>query len=351
MPHIPELIPKHHQFRILFGQKPLTRFKDYRNSIKVDLIKHDDKEEMMKGTYDFVKATWSEDGMESSRASHEEMEHALDQMFGGKALGLGLETINFIFRISGITRIDTHQIVRQRIGVTFSQQCTGDRFLSHNDALVEECIAQDPMLLQGFIDATLATKMSYAQMNDSFKVSIQAARTITPHNLETFIFMKIDLSTLLFFYKKRIDDGSQTWEINEIARKMQEAVCAVFPEMESIFAKMKGSFDFQKKASADRTNLLSTNLYIPKDDEFDYHHRDFLYPMKKEQMNFTNTPIKDLFYWGTTQVTEDQFNAIKTLYDKHDADVKANHYSNEEIKERAEAINEHFTQFLAAYNS
>ena len=42
MPHIETLEPKKQEFDILFGQKPLTRFKDYRKSIKVDLIKSDD---------------------------------------------------------------------------------------------------------------------------------------------------------------------------------------------------------------------------------------------------------------------------------------------------------------------
>ena len=33
MSHIETLEPKHHSFRILFGQIPLTKFKDYRKSI------------------------------------------------------------------------------------------------------------------------------------------------------------------------------------------------------------------------------------------------------------------------------------------------------------------------------
>ena len=126
--HDPNLIPKKHEFGILFGQKPLTKFKDYRKSIKVDLIKYDDREQMLKGTYDFAKATWSVDGRESDDATEEEMKDALAQMIGGKALGLGLETINLMFRMSGINRIDTHQIVRQRIGVTFSQMCSGGSY-------------------------------------------------------------------------------------------------------------------------------------------------------------------------------------------------------------------------------
>jgi len=331
--HNPNLIPKKHPMNILFGQRPLTKFKDYRKSIKVDLIESEAPDKIMKRLYDFVKATWSEDGRDSERARPGEMVNALQQMLSGKALGLGLETINFTFRISGISRIDTHQIVRQRIGVTFSQQCSGDRFLNHNDILVEESIAQDSEILQSFIVSSLNCKNTYAELNDSQKVSIQAARAILPHNLETFIFMNTNLLTLLFFHQKRIDDGSQTWQINEIAQQMADRVSEIYPELKEVFEKNKTKFKFQKEAGADRNNLFSTSLYIPKFDEFEYHLRDFLYPQTKIEMNYTNTPINPVFYWGTEQITEQKFNKVKVGYSEIDNIVKQNHFSNEEILE------------------
>lgn len=332
MPHKPELSPKKHAFRVLFGQKPLTKFTDYRRSIRVDLLSPEPKEAMMNRIYDFVKATWSEDGKESSRATKDQMKDALNQMLSGKALGLGLETINFTFRISGISRIDTHQIVRQRIGVTFSQQCTGDRMMHHNDVLVEESINNNPKAIAGFMNATLAAKNSYADMIDTGDISIQAARSILPHNLSTFIFMNTNLMTLLFFHQKRIDDGSQTWQINEIAQQMADRVCEVYPELKDVFERNKKKFKFQKEASADRKNSFSTGLYVPKDDEFDYHDRDFLYPKKKNEMHFTGTPIEDTYYWGVTKITKDQYETVKLSYGGLDAKIHDLQPSNEEMK-------------------
>jgi len=329
MPHNPNLEPKHHAFRVLFGQKPLTKFKDYRKAIKVELLSPEPKEAMMKRIYDFVKATWSEDGRESERATKEEMVDAMNQMLSGKALGLGLETINFTFRISGITRVDTHQIVRQRIGVTFSQQCTGDRMMHHNDILTEECIAGSSSI-NDFIEATLCNKVTYADMIDR-GISIQAARTILPHNLETFIFMNTNLMTLMFFHQKRIDDGSQTWQINEIAQQMADVVCEAYPELKEVFEKNKKRFKFQKEASADRKNLFSTGLYVPKDDEFEYHERDFLYAKKKEEMHFTNTPISTKYFWGLTEVTAEEYNLIQNLYLANNKRVHEEQPSNLDI--------------------
>ena len=341
MPNNPKLEPKHHSFRLLFGQRPLTKFTDYRRSIKVDLIKYDDPETMLDGTFNFVKATWSEDGRESERASKPEKKEALKQMLSGKALGLGLETVNFMFRISGISRIDTHQIVRQRIGVTFSQQCTGDRMLHHNTALVEECIAQDDKTLDSFIKSTIMSKQTYADMIDR-GISIQAARSILPHNLSTFIFMNVNLMTLLFFYSKRIDDGSQTWQINEISRQMEAEVCKIYPDLQEVFDKHKTSFKFQAKAGADMKNTFSTSLYKPKVDEYDYNLRDFLYDKTKEEMHFTDLPIEDTFYWGDKQVSKVKFNEVKKAYEELDQQVSENHWSNDEIKLKAITItNQH----------
>lgn len=338
MSHVETLEPKHHVFRILFGQRPLTKFKDYRKNIKVDLVKHDDREQMLKATYGFARASWSEDGLDAERATREQMLDAIQQMLAGKALGLGLETMNFMFRISGITRIDTHQIVRQRIGVTFSQQCTGDRFINHSDVLVEESIVPHEKFLDNFIKATIASKMSYAEMNDSLDVSIQAARGILPHNFETFIYMNLNLMTFLFFHQKRIEDGSQTWQINEIAQQMADRICDVFPELKDVFEKNKTKFKFQKEASADRKNSFSTSLYLPKVDEFDYNNRDYLYPYTKSEMHFTNTPIEDRYFWGWDEVSKDEFEKIKTQYETMDTDVKKNHYTNEEILKLGQEI-------------
>lgn len=346
MPHVESLDPKKHAFANRLGQKPLTKFKDYKQSIKVKLIKHDDPVQMMKGTYKFVKATWADSPSDNDVATEDQMKDALQQMLSGKALGLGLETVNLMFEISGITHIDAQQITRQRIGVTFSAQCTGDRFLTHNDILVEESINQDPVLLDGFVKSTLATKKSYSDMVDSLKVSIQAARSILPRNIETFYYMNTNLMTLLFFHQKRIDDGSQTWQMNEISQQMADEVCRVFPDLASVFEKNKSKFKFQKEASADRKNSFSTGLYVPKVDEFDYHVRDFLYPMKKEEMHFTGTPIDNMYFWGDHQISGNVYDSIKSRYNRLDKENHEGNFTNEEILERADRVNQEITQLL-----
>lgn len=332
MPHNKKLTPKPHAFPRLFGQTPLTIVKDYSKSIKVDLVKHDDPIAMIDGTYDFVKATWSEDGRESERASYEEKLETLEQMLSGKSLSLGLETVQFVFRISGITRIDTHQIVRQRIGVTFSQQCSGDQFWNHHNVLVEPSILAHPLYADPFIHQALGNKMLYQQMLDTEEISVQAARSILPHCLDTFVFMKVDLATLLFFYQKRIDDGSQTWQMNEISRQMATEVSKVFPALEKVFEKHKTKFKFQKEASKDRKNSLSTGLYLPNPDEFEYHERDFLYNKTKNEMHFPEgLEFEDKYYFGYGEVTKETYEEIQLKFKGIDILANKEHWDNYKI--------------------
>lgn len=336
--HNPDLIPKRKAFANRIGQIPLTRFKDYRSSIKVTLKNPEPVDSMMNRIYSFVKATWADTPEELENATVEQKEDALNQMLSGKALGLGLETVNLTFMISGISHIDAQQITRQRIGVTFSAQCTGDRFLNHNDILVEEAIANNSEALDLFIDSSLRCKNTYAYMCDH-GISIQTARSILPRNIETFYNMNTNLSTLLFFHQKRIENESQTWQLNVIAQQMADEVCKAYPQLKEVFEKNKSKFKFQKDASADRKNTFSTSLYLPKEDNFEYNNRDFLYDKTKAEMHFTETPIRDRYYWGNEEVFKEKYDHIKDMYLKFSYQVDSSHLSNDEILQEAKVLN------------
>lgn len=334
MPQNLELTPKNHPYEILLGQRPLSKFTNYEKAIKVDLIDHSDPVKSRHGLYNFVKATWSDDGFESTRASEEEIDYSIGEMLAGRSLGLGLEKIHFTFRVRGITRIDTHQIVRQRVGVTFSQQCSGDRFWHHQNILVEPSITTDFKVYEDWIKTTLSCKNTYASSIDSGRVSIQAARSILPHNIETFIFMEINLMTLLFFHHKRINDGSQTWQINVIADQMANLAIEKFPQLAEAFEKNKTKFKLQEETSKSRTNMFSSALYPPVPDNFDWHPRDFLYPKIKNEMHKVrdhSIDFADRFFFGVEEITETEYDFARAAYNVLDRFIHQNHFSNDKI--------------------
>lgn len=338
--HNPELIPKLHPYKLRFGQLPLTLFRDYRSAIKVELLNPEPKEQMMQRLYRFVRATWEDSVDDNLNPTKEQMEDGLNAMLSGQALGLGLEATQLTFAISGITRIDLQQIVRQRVGVVFSVQATGDRDLRHGSILVEESIAQDSTLLDNYTDSVLSCKNSYSKMVDSQIVSIQTARLVLPETREMHMYMNTNLSTFLFFYQKRIDDSSQTWQMNEIVRKMAEEVCKVYPELTNVIEKSKKKFTFSKDSESDRKNTFATALYIPKIDSYEYNDRDYLYNETKEAFNWTDTPIENTYYWGTSKITKTQYDSIASLYSQSSLTADETHLTNEEILQMNKTENE-----------
>lgn len=331
MSHKEQLAPKKHPYKMRFGQKSLTHFKDYRKSIRIRLVEPESKETMMKRLYQFVRTTWEDDVNDNANPTEKQMQEGLEAMLSGQALGLGLEATQLTFEISGITRVDLQQIVRQRVGVTFSVQCTGDRDIRHNPILIEESITQDSDLLDSIVHSTLETKKTYSKLMDSFKVSIQGARLALPESREMHMRMHTNLSTFLFFHQKRIDDSSQTWQMNEIVRKMAEEICKVYPEMETVIKKNSKKFTMAKDAESNRASTFATALYLPKEDTYDYHGRDYLYGKTKEEFNFTNTPIEDTYYWDDRDVSKLEYDAIKKKYDNNDLIADERSMSNEEI--------------------
>lgn len=331
MSHNPSLVPKRHPYKLSFGQKPLTHFHDYRKAISVKLIEPESKDQMMRRLYRFVRATWEDSPEDNLNPTVQEMSDGLNAMLSGQALGLGLEATSLTFEISGITRADLQQIVRQRVDVTFSVQCTGDRDLRHNPILIEESIAQDQRLLDLVVQVNLQAKNAYSELLDSGKASIQAARLHLPEAREMHMYMRTSISTLLFFYQKRIDDSSQTWQINEVARKMAEEVCKVYPELDAVFKRYSKKFTMARDAEADRGSTFATALYLPKNDTYEYNDRDYLYAKTKEDFNWTNTPIEDLYFWGTESVPEIAYKRIQDAYLASSILCDSMHMSNDEI--------------------
>ena len=128
---------------------------------------------------------------------------------------------------------------------------------------------------------------------------------------------------------------------------MARKAAVVYPELNAVFEKLKGSFKFQREASEDRKNTFSTSLYVPIDGgEFDFNYRDFLYPFRKVDMHLTGTPINPRYFWGFREVDEFEYRGIKTAYEVLDDEVSRNHYSNDKIKEIAEAVNSTIKEVL-----
>lgn len=298
MPHNKKIPIRKKPSNILKREVPKTRFKDSLDSIEVDLI-YSPNASIDLAAYGFQQATWRDNPYVPGRNKKEDyklLENLKINALEGNGLPLSLELYDFIFSIGGITRIVTHQIVRTRIGATYSQQCSGDKDWRHHNVLAPRSIYQDKNIYELFKKNVLESKHIYAKMLDSMNIPILDARRILPHCLETFIYVKFNLVTLMTFIKKRDCVQTQEPEMVIVARKMREAVLKKCPSLESLLTnECKKGVCFYTKSD----RLVGTSMFLPdKEHDFEYNKNNFIYPKTVHEMIYNLPSVKAETYEG-----------------------------------------------------
>lgn len=302
MTHDPLIPKKKLPSEILTGQIPRTRFKDHLSSVRVDLISGPARDIDLTA-YAFQQATWRDEPYIPGLQPDQDETVLRDLKINaiqGNGLPLSLELYDFVFCISGINRVITHQVVRNRIGATYSQQCSGDKDWRHHDVLVPRSIYQNKKTYEAFKQQILASKELYANMLDSLEISIMDARKILPHCLETFIYVKFNLVTLASFIQKRDCVQTQEPEMVMVARRMREAVIAKYPFLTELLANLCK----QKKCFYTRSDRLTgTSMFIPDTDhDFPYHRENFIYQKTPGEMSYDLPAVPTEQYEGMNLV-------------------------------------------------
>lgn len=302
MPHNTSVPVREKPSHVFKGEKPVTNFKDGLNSIKVDLI-HWPDETIHLSSYAFQKATWANRPYVPGENPKEDKKLLSDlkiEAFQGNGLPLSLELYDFVFSIAGITRIVTHQVVRNRIGATYSQQCSGDKDWRHHDVLVPRSLYKNNDLYERFKKNVLEAKQLYADMLDTMDIPILDARRVLPHCLETFIYVKFNLVTLMSFIQKRDCTQTQEPEMVIVARQMRDTVLNKFPFLEKLLEnKCKSGGCFYTKSD----RLTGTSMFIPdKLHDFDYNKDNFIYDKTVFEMVYDLPEVKTEKYIGFEKI-------------------------------------------------
>jgi thymidylate synthase (FAD) len=211
-----------------YGEVPRTRFIDWLDAITVDLVNYPDRDRLYEALTGIQVAAWAEDVEDIERARDL---FKADYIVRGQSLPLGLEVPTFTFRVSGVSRIMTHQIVRNRLGVVYSQKGTANQDVRHQDVLVPRALNRvgEVGMLEDYILLHLDFKRWYSQAMDSRRHSMMAVRYAMPHSMAQFIYVTINLASLQGLVGKRLCT-CEAIEYNTIAGLMVERVRGVFPE-------------------------------------------------------------------------------------------------------------------------
>lgn len=315
MPNNPNLQPTELPMVIRFGEKPKTEFKNNLSSINVELMSAPTMDELRSYLPQFITATWQEQGdkyYDNNITIKEKDEIIRDALFG-KALPTALETINLVFRISGISLQEVTHIIRYR-QAAFSADCSGDKWWTHKDALVPNSImhsngpSDDEKDIYGYVTngqlhpedyyarykkIVEEAKQLYCDMIDSKQISIMDARYILPRCLDTFYYMRINLKDAIYFIKQRIDKQIQPETDNIIAYQMYIAILEQYPIANGLIDIHQPSHFYIKMARTGK----ATNLYFPDadSDKFEWNESDFIYQTYRNEMNGTDEDATSYF--------------------------------------------------------
>ena len=322
MPINNKLTPVNLPMDLKFGEVPVTNYINNLEALNVEVIDAPTREQAQKIAWHMTKATWADAPSETSfeNAMPEEASLNLQDVLNFRALPTPMECLGFTFKISGIDVQTVTHLIRHRAG-SFAAQCTGDRDLRHDNALVPESIENSQGAADDYyhryIKIVMEAKQLYSDMVDSKTVSMMDARVILPKCMETFYIARFNLKDLIGFIKQRQDVQIQPEVDNILATRIARAVCEAIPEVATCLDFNKPDMHyvrtFRVQLPDGSFTSRGTNLYQPepKNDLFEYNESDSIYQCRREALNGNKSGEEKIF----TRMWNDDvaaINAIKT---------------------------------------
>jgi thymidylate synthase (FAD) len=158
--------------------------------------------------------------------------------------GSVLEHAVWNFLITGVSRSFTHELVRHRAGMGYSQ--LSQRYVDESVAeyVEPDCIAEDPAAHQVFLDTVQASHDGYQKLVDILaekfadepdrtlrrKKARQAARSVLPNATETKIFVTANARSLRHFLEMRGSRHAED-EIRKVAVAMLKVLQKESPNL------------------------------------------------------------------------------------------------------------------------
>ena len=321
MPQNLDLKPVDLPMDLKFGQEPSTEFFNNLAHLKVELIDSPTRSQALNVAWQYVKATWADHHDETNPAttSLKELSANLEDVLCFRALPTPMECLGFTFKLSGLSFQEVTHIIRHRAG-SFAAQCTGDRDLRDDPAVIPEAVQNSPEFEDRWIKLVEDSKQLYADMTDSKCVSMMDARMILPKCMTSFYLMRLNLKDLLGFIAQRQDMQIQPAADNILAAYMAREVLKVLPEASARISFNKPDMHYIKTfrvpdGKGGETSR-GTNLYWPepKNDKFEYHPNDTIYQSRREDINGTNKPYAPTIF---TQIWDETIEDIEQLKQQH----------------------------------
>lgn len=220
--------------------------------MKVTIIQHTPEPEKLIASA--AKLCYSSTGVENIMDG---LDTAKVDKFLNMLMDLGhespIEHVVFTFGVEGVSRVLTHQLVRHRVGCSYSQQSQRYVKLEQFEYIVPPEIEKLSAAKEKFIKAMKEDQRVYNElvellmeehykrytnegktekqaMSMAEKTAIEDARYVFPNACETKIVFTMSARALMNFFRKRCCNRAQ-WEIREMADLMLKEVKGVAPTL------------------------------------------------------------------------------------------------------------------------
>jgi len=207
--------------------------------ISVRLLDYPDKDRFGENLARLIEGTTGVDP--DRRFSEEEIKKVWDELSHVFSPNLIMEHAALEFEISGSTRINTHQLVRTRLGAYMQQESRtcylGNEF---NVRMPLAYLGADKHDLQEEFKEIVERLRAFYQESAERGIPLEDARYLAPIGIETFIIARYPLNAWLATYARRACPLMQ-WEICWIFRQMKGLLEGVWPQLAQ-FAKIHCEF-------------------------------------------------------------------------------------------------------------
>lgn len=220
--------------------------------MKVTIIQHTPEPEKLIASA--AKLCYSPVGVENIMDG---LDEAKVEKFLGMLMDLGhespIEHVVFTFGVEGVSRVLTHQLVRHRVGCSYSQQSQRYVKLEQFEYIIPPEIEKIPAAKEKFIKAMEEDQRVYNELTELLmeehfkrylsegktekqartmaeKTAIEDARYVFPNACETKIVFTMSARALMNFFRHRCCNRAQ-WEIREMAEEMLRQVKAIAPTL------------------------------------------------------------------------------------------------------------------------
>ena len=325
MPQNKNLKPIELPMVLKFGQEPKTEFHNNLRHLKVELVDAPSRSSALNVAWQYVKATWADNpddtNPDAGNWNSRELSANLEDVLNFRALPTPMECLGFTFKLSGLSFQEVTHIIRHRAG-SFAAQCTGDRDLRDDPAVIPEAVQNSPEFLERWKRLVVESKQLYADMCDSKAVSMMDARMILPKAMTSFYLMRLNLKDLLGFIAQRQDMQIQPAADNLLAAYMAREVLKVLPEASTRINFNKPDMHYVKtfRVPDGKGGFTSrgTNLYWPepKNDLFEYHPDDSIYQARRENINGTFNLGNPTIFEQLWEETLEEINQLTNQYNQ-----------------------------------